>query len=130
MKAVWLRCALGAAVLVAAASLPSCMHERKLVKITVQPSEAFFGSPNPDAQIIFTALGGYIHPPDTRDITDQVTWKSDIPQLLTVNKGVVSPTGAGCGIVNIFASMKQDGNLVTGSATITIKDPNDSNCPE
>lgn len=130
MKQVRLQRALRLVVLIAAVSLPSCMHERKLVKITVDPSDAFFGAPDPDTQINFTALGSYIHPPDTRDITEQVTWTSDIPQLLTVTKGVASPTGAGCGIVNISASMKDGGNLVTGSATITIKDPNNDNCPK
>lgn len=130
MQRVWLCCALAVVVLLATGSLPSCMNERKLVKITVEPSEAFFGAPDSQAHIVFTALGGYIHPPDTRDITDQVTWTSDIPQLLTVDKGVATPTGAGCGIVNIFASMKQGGNLVQGSATITIKDPNNDSCPQ
>lgn len=123
------RLMLGAVLVLAVVSGASCGHERKLVSVAVQPDGATFGTPDPNAQVIFTALGTYIHPPDTRDITDQVTWKTDVPQLITVDKGVVSPTGAGCGIANIYASMKDGGNLVTGSATITVKDPNDPNCP-
>ena len=129
MRSVWLQCTLGVAMVVAAACLPSCMHERKLVQIKVQPSDASFGSPAPDAQIIFTALGSYIHPPDTRDITDKATWKSDVPQLVTVTGGVVSPTGNGCGVADISASMNDGGNLLIGYATVTVKDPTNTNCP-
>lgn len=127
MRAAWFRLALVSVVLATALNL-SCMHERKLVGIVVEPGAATFGTPDPTAQIHFTALGQYIHPPDTRDITSQVTWKTDIPQLLSVNGGVVSPAG-GCGIANISASMNQGGNLVIGFATVTVDDPTNPICP-
>ena len=128
MKVVWLRCALGVA-LVTLATLMSCSHERKLVSIEIHPAATTFLTPNPGGQVIFTALGTYIHPPDTRDITDKVTWKTDIPQLIQVTGGVVSPTGVGCGIADISASFDDGGNLGTGFATVTVNDPTDSVCP-
>jgi len=120
---------LGATVLITAIALMSCGHDRKLVSIAVEPPAATFGAPDPDAQILFTALGTFIHPPDTRDLTAQATWKSDVPQIVTVNGGVVSPTGTGCGIANISASMNDGGNLVIGFATVTVDDTTNPNCP-
>ena len=129
MRAVWLRCALGTVVMLLLSSLLSCSHERKLVSIEIHPAAATFLTPNPGGQVIFTALGTYIHPPDTRDITDKVTWKTDIPQLIQVTGGVVSPTGTGCGIADISASFDDGGNLVTGFATVTVNDSTNSICP-
>ena len=128
MKEVWQRCALGAALILTATNFLSCMHELKLVSITVQPPAATFLSPDPGGQIVFTALGNYIHPPDTRDITDKVTWKTDVPQLIQINGGVVSPKG-GCGGANISASLQDNGNLVIGYATVTVNDPTNPVCP-
>lgn len=116
------------------ASLSSCAREQQLVGITIQPGTATFGAPDPNAQIVFTALGSYIHPPETKDLTSQVTWKSDVPQLLDVNAGVVSPAvGGGCGIVDISASYTKGsspgGNLIMGYATVTIQNPAIAACP-
>jgi len=112
---------------------PSCAHDRELVDITIHPGGATFPTPDPSAQVLFSALGGFVHPPETKDITNQVTWKTDIPQLITVNAGIVSPTGAGCGIADISASTDKgtapSGNLVIAYATVTVKDPSDPLCP-
>jgi uncharacterized repeat protein (TIGR02543 family) len=113
----------------AASNFLSCGHQRKLVGITVQPPAATFLTPDALSQIQFTALGSYIHPPDTRDITSQVAWKTDVPQLITVSGGLVSPTGIGCGIADISASLQQGGNLVIGYATVTVNDPTNPICP-
>lgn len=108
----------------------SCGRGRELVSITVQPSQATFFTPNPSGQIQFTALGNYIHPPVTQDITSQVTWKTDVTQLVTINSGgIASPTGTGCGVANVSATMNQHGNLVTGTATVTVNDPTNPVCP-
>jgi len=104
------------------------MHELKLVSITVQPPTGTFLTPDTNSQIVFTALGNYIHPPDTRDITDKVTWATDVPQLIQISGGVVSPKG-GCGIADISASLRDKGNLVTGYATVTVNDPTNPVCP-
>jgi hypothetical protein len=130
MKEVWRRCALGAALILIATNFLSCMHELKLVSITVKPAAFTFPTPDPTVQGVFTALGNYIHPPDTRDITDKVTWKTDVPQLLQINGGVVSPQpGNVCGIADVSASLQDNGNLVIGYATVTVNDPNNPICP-
>jgi hypothetical protein len=107
------------------------MHERKLVSISLHPNGGFeFPTPDPGAQGVFTALGSYIHPPDTRDITDKVTWKTDVPQLLKIEAGVVSPQpGNVCGIADVSASMSDGGNLVIAFATVVVNDPTNPNCP-
>jgi len=115
-------------MLLAVCMLLSCMHELKLVSITVKPPTATFLTPDTNGQIVFTALGNYIHPPDTRDITSKVTWATDVPQLIQINGGVVSPMG-GCGIADISASLKDKGNLVIGYATVTVNDPTNPTCP-
>ena len=130
MKEVWRRCALGAALILTATNFLSCMHELKLVSITVHPAAFTFPTPDPTVQGVFTALGNYIHPPDTRDITDKVTWKTDVPQLIQINGGVVSPQpGNVCGIADVSASLQDNGNLVIGYATVTVNDPNNPICP-
>jgi len=128
MKAVWRRGALGVALILTATNFLSCMHDLKLVGITVQPPSATFLTPGTGGEIDFTALGSYIHPPDTRDITGKVTWKTDVPGLISVNGGKVSPRG-GCGGANISASLQDKGNLVIGYATVTVNDPTDPVCP-
>ena len=130
MRVVWRRCALGAALILTAMNFLSCMHERKLVSITVHPAAFTFPTPDPAVQGVFTAFGNYIHPPDTRDITDKVTWKTDVPQLLQINGGVVSPQpGNVCGIADVSASMQDGGNLVIAYATVTVNDPTNPICP-
>jgi Divergent InlB B-repeat domain len=124
-----MRIALGAMVVLTVASLlVGCGFKKRLVGITVSPGTATFLTPDPNAQIVFTAIGSYIHPPVNQDITAQVTWKTDVPQLLTVSGGVVSPTGI-CGIADISASMQDNGNLIIGYATVTIDDPTIPTCP-
>jgi List-Bact-rpt repeat protein len=128
MRAGCLRYSLVAIMVLTAMNFVSCGHERKLVAISIQPPAATFLTPDPSGQIIFTALGTFIHPPDTRDITSQVTWQTDVPQLITISGGVVSPN-SGCGIADISASLKDHGNLVIGFATVTVDDPTNPICP-
>ena len=69
----------------------SCGHSQELVSIQVQPSVETFGASNipvidnVGAQVQLRALGTYIHPPVTKDITSQVTWSSNTPQMFTVS---------------------------------------------
>jgi|SRR5882672_1626525 len=128
MKAVWRRGALGATLILTATNFLSCMHDLKLVSITIQPPAGTFLTPDTGGEIDFTALGSYIHPPDTRDITDKVTWKTDVPGLVSVNGGKVSPLG-GCGGANLSASLQDNGNLVIAYATVTVNDPTNPICP-
>jgi len=85
MKRSYIGLALGALVAMGAVfSLPSCGHHQKLVSLTVSPATALY--PTPEAgQVVFSAIGTYIQPPATKDITNQVKWSTDVPELLSVN---------------------------------------------
>jgi len=86
---------LGIAVLVASATLllsvSSCGHGQQLVSIGIQPAIETFGAANipvidnAGAAVQLRALGTYIHPPVTKDITNQVTWASNDTQMFTVS---------------------------------------------
>jgi hypothetical protein len=118
-------------------SLPSCGHSQKLVSLTVTPQTVVY--PTPQAgQVDFSAVGTYIHPPETKDITSQVTWSTDIPELLTLNyqnvAGAVAPNGSGnCGVADIIATAPEGtggaANIVQGVATVTVDNPAGLNCP-
>jgi len=112
-------------------TLPSCGHDQQLESITVVPAVENFGATNipvpADAglNVHLRALGSYIHPPVTKDITTQVTWTSNTPQMVTVDaNGVASATGLACGGTIISATIvtnhsvgaiSSTGALVTGS---------------
>jgi hypothetical protein len=110
-------------------SLPSCAHNRHLVSIQVQPSAGTFGAADPSIFFDFKAFGTYIHPPQTADITNQVSWQSDNPQVVQVSStGVVSPN-LNCGKADIFATFKDGGNLVvSNSASVTVNGPASLGC--
>ena len=130
MNLRWVRFAVSAVVLLAAVNFLSCGNQRRLVSIEIQPSGALFRTPDSMQEVVFTARGTYKHPPDTRDITGQVTWRTDTPTLLQVTKGIVSPKPGGvCGVGDIYADLNDSGNLKTAFATITVNDPTRSICP-
>ena len=136
-KRSYIGLALGALVVVGAVlSLPSCGNDKKLVNIQVQPGLATYGTPQAGL-VQFSAIGTYIHPPSTVDITTKVTWSTDVPELLTLNvggvAGAVEPHGGGCGIAQLIATAPEgtggSGNIIIGSATLTVKDPTNPLCP-
>jgi hypothetical protein len=103
-------------VLAAAAAtllyLSSCAHSQELVSITIQPGTQTFGAAdipvNFDAglEVQLQAVGTYIHPPVTKDITDKVTWSSNSPQMVTVNStGMLTATGLECGGAIVSATL-------------------------
>jgi hypothetical protein len=114
-------------------SLASCARDQQLVAITIQPAAATFLSPNASGLIQFSAIGSYIHPPVSKDITAEVTWKADIPGLVNVVAGAVTTNGGGCGITNISASTTKGtgngGGLIIAYATVTVDDVTVVNCP-
>jgi hypothetical protein len=131
MKWSYIGLAFGALVAVAAVlSLPSCGHDKKLVSIAIQPAAFTFGTPNGTEQ--FTAIGTYIHPPATVDVTSKATWKVD-DGVVTMNAGLVSPAPGFCGGGNISASLPEGtggaSNIVIGYATVTVDDPSNPICP-
>ena len=90
MKRGYIGLALGALVAVGAAlSLPSCGHDQKLVSVTGQPTTFTFLTQAGSEQ--FTATGTYIHPPATKDVTSQATWKVD-DGVVNINGGLASPS--------------------------------------
>lgn len=106
---------------------PSCGDPQELVSITVQPQSETFGDGNTPvsalkgAQVQLSALGTYVHPPVTKDITNQVTWSSNTPQMVTVNStGLITVTGGPCGATLVSATVQTnaDASGVTSSGAI------------
>jgi hypothetical protein len=127
MKAKWF----GIITLIAAAtllfSLSSCADPQELVSIEIQPTTETVGASNipvpADAgfQVQLRALGNYLHPPATKDITNQVTWTSNTPQMFTVTStGLLTATGIDCGgtLVSATATTNSDGSGVSSSGAI------------
>jgi len=101
-------------------SLMSCGRDQKLVSIAVQPSGGFVFE-GYGAQGQFTAFGTYIHPPETKDITDKVVWSLDIANFGTLTKtGQLTYTRTdGCGGGDVTATFySNSGNPTAGSAML------------
>ena len=109
--------------------LTSCAHEQQLTSISVQPATENFGaadipvSANAGSSVQLRALGSYIHPPVTKDITSQVTWSSNTPDMVTVSPaGLLTATGLACGSALVSATVttnKSIGNLDSSGAVVT-----------
>jgi Divergent InlB B-repeat domain len=121
----------------AVSSLPSCGHDQKLVSVTVQPQTFTFLQNVPGSTTNYTAIGTYIHPPATKDISSQVTWNTDIPQVATMASGATVggtlTTQGSCGIADISASAPEGtggaSNIVIGYGSVTVNDPTNPICP-
>ncbi len=126
MRLIWRRVAALAATIFLGMGLLSCGHDRKLVSITVTPDNVTFGGPGIVVQ--YKAIGNYIHPPQTRDITDQVVWQSAAPQVIgfdfvgsTVGQAESDPTGlVFCGTnIDITATVfSNPSNPAAGTAIV------------
>jgi Divergent InlB B-repeat domain len=117
-------------------SVSSCGDKQELTSISIQPSTETFGASNipviddAGAQVQLRALGTYIHPPVTKDITNEVTWTSNTPQMVTVNSaGLITVTGGPCGGTLISATLQTNsdssglsasGAIVTGYMTANV----------
>ncbi|MGC1449140.1 MAG: Ig-like domain-containing protein [Candidatus Sulfotelmatobacter sp.] len=118
---------IGAAILLW--SLASCGRSSELVGIQIQPTVETFGASNipvaanAGATVQLRALGSYIHPPVTKDITNQVTWASNDTQMFTVDSsGLLTATGMACGGSLISATVKTNtssGGLSSNGAIVT-----------
>jgi len=131
-------------VLMAAAALliyqPSCARSQQLVSITVSPQGTTITLTGIGQQVDtqFTALGNYIHPPETKDLTKTAAWSTDTPTIIyTVpgSPGLIRTSGNGCGTnLGVTASVYTDnnnpsGNVVVGSATMNVSFGNGTTCP-
>ena len=114
----------------------SCGHGQELVSITVQPTSETFGASNipvidnAGSSVQLRALGSYIHPPVTKDITNKVTWASNDTQMFSVSStGLLTATGFACGGSLVSATvttnssaggLSSSGAIVTGSMTANV----------
>jgi hypothetical protein len=114
----------------------SCAHDQQLVGITIQPDTETFGASNipvpADAglSVQLRALGHYIHPPVTKDITDEVVWASNTPQIAVVTAtGSLTAAGQACGgglvsaTINTntsFGGRTSSGAIVTGTMSVNV----------
>jgi hypothetical protein len=114
----------------------SCAHDQQLVSISIEPSTETFGAANipvpadTGLSVQLRALGHYIHPPVTKDITSQVTWVSNTPGIATVDaSGLLVVTGLDCGGALVSATVQTNhsagdrpssGAIVTGTMTANV----------
>ena len=134
MKWSYIGLALGALVVTGAVlSLSSCGHDQKLVSLQIQPATATFLEDDPTLTVQFSAIGSYIHPPATKDVTNQATWKIDDGVAAMTTPGLFAPVPGFCGGGNISASVPEgtggSGNIVIAYATVTIDNPAVPTCP-
>jgi hypothetical protein len=116
-------------------SVPSCARSQQLVGITLQPSGGFVFE-GYGAQGQFTAFGSYIHPPETKDITDKVVWSVDISNFATLTQtGQITYTRTdGCGSGQVTATFNSDpnnpssGSVITGSAPVSGLNSSTASC--
>jgi hypothetical protein len=132
----WHRLASTFLAVLCAIGLPSCGHDQQLVSIDIQPASETFGaanipvSANAGAQVQLRAIGTYIHPPVSKDITSQAAWASNTPDMVTVTSaGLITATGDSCGNTLISATvttnqsagdLSSKGAIVTASMTANV----------
>jgi List-Bact-rpt repeat protein len=138
MKRSYIGLALGALVALGAVlSLPSCGHDQKLVSVQVQPSGFTFLVATSGQTTEYHAYGTYVHPPATKDITNQATWRVDgLASVVAVVSGTppgTITTEGGCGTSDVVATAPEgtggSSNIVVGYGTVTVDNPNISYCP-
>jgi hypothetical protein len=124
------RCISVLAVLAFLLASLSCARDQQLISMTIEPSSETFGaanipvSANAGANVQLRALGAYIHPQVTKDVTAQSTWASNTPDIATVDSaGLLTATGLACGNALISATIKtgqSSGAIVTANMTANV----------
>ncbi len=119
----------GAAAILLSLLVPSCGHDQQLVSISITPAVEINGASNiPVSQdaglsVQLRAIGNYIHPPVSKDITNQVIWASDDTQIATVSAtGLAVVTGFACGDALMSATVNKNssaGGLSSAGAIVT-----------
>jgi hypothetical protein len=117
-------------------SQPSCARSQQLVAINLSPAGGFvfhgFGATGQ-----FTAYGVYIHPPETKDVTDKVVWSLDVQNFGAITQqGVVTyqrTDDCGSGFVNATYNNppgNPSGSVIVGSAQVSGSEASSSTlCP-
>jgi uncharacterized protein YjdB len=110
--------------------LSSCINSPSLTSIVITPSTytITLASNGYGGYWSYAATGYYTHPDHiarTEDITDQVTWTSLAPIMVTIsNAGVATPTGLATGTSQITASAQGfHGLIVSNASTFTVQLP-------
>ena len=107
----------------------ACTISPDLTSIVVTPSVMNFGGPGLTTQL--TATGYYArkdHPPEVKDITTQVTWKSATPDCVTVSStGLITSGRNICSGILVTASMPGFYGLITGSMIVNVTQPGAAN---
>jgi Bacterial Ig-like domain (group 2) len=113
-----------------------CGHPTTLTGLSITPTTVTVIGRGVGATAQLTAYGSFAHPSETRDITTRVTWTSAIPEVATVQNGLVT-SGPACGVTTITATAGRDvlgsgssQGIMTATATFTVADPNDQFCPQ
>ena len=115
----WFGISILAALAVSILGLSGCARDQKLTAISIQPVGGFvFEGLNASGQ--FTAYGTYIHPPQTKDITNQVTWTINVQNMATITSGgLITYTRTDlCGNGDVTATYNFDGSVYTASAPV------------
>jgi hypothetical protein len=135
MNSKWFSLAARAFSTVLLLNLLSCARSQQLVSMALQPAGGFvFEGYNAQGQ--FTAYGTYIHPPETKDITDKVVWSIDISNFATLTQtGQITYTRTdGCGSGQVTATFNSNssnpsaGSVVTASAPVSGPNNGSANC--
>lgn len=130
----WLRAVtLGPLTLASFLSL-SCGNKQELVSIQVTPAQVNFQGFGAQSQM--TAMGSYIHPPATKDITRAVTWGTDAPGEVSVSQtGLVTAINT-CGSGQVTATAYSNpanpaaGSAIRGTADVAILLNGSPNCSQ
>jgi hypothetical protein len=134
MKSSWSRALALSSVLLASMSL-SCGSKQELVSITITPHSSSFNLTGLGQHLStqFTAVGSYIHPPSTRDITSSVIWTTDSPDIITLSAshpGLITTTGLACGTdiglsANAYSNPSNPGagSVISAQATVNVAIP-------
>lgn len=129
MKGTWVSMAVLAALAAGMLAEGSCGRGQQLVGIQIQPNSEMIGRSDlpviDDAgyHIQLAALGTYIHPPVTKDITDQVTWVATDTQMFSIDSsGLLTATGRACGTSLVSAALttnNSEGGISSSGAVVT-----------
>jgi len=99
--------------------LAGCQASPNLASIQVIPNASTLTYTGQTVQ--FKAIGQYIHtghPGNTVDVTNQVSWASSNASVSTISSSGMA-TATGVGSATISATLRDSGNTVVGSASLT-----------
>jgi len=108
--------------------LSSCARDQQLSSLTIQPATGGIRGTNipvnldAGLNVQLRAIGSYVHPPESKDLTNQVTWSSNTTDMVTVDSaGVLTATGTGCGNALVSATLNTSkSNIATAYMTATV----------